>query len=153
MWDAASGTMTQQFAFHSAPVLDVDWASDEQFAACSSDKTITLCSTEERAPLRVWAGHTDEVNAIQWSPSRAVLASASDDMTARLWSPSADKDSGAAATLAGHKKSVYTVKWAPTGEGSSNAGKDASLATCVRGRCGGRAGGGGARSASVALTR
>ena len=51
----------------------------------------------------------------------------------------ADKDAGAAATLAGHKKAVYSVKWAPTGEGSANAGKDASLATCVRRRRGARA--------------
>jgi transducin (beta)-like 1 len=139
VWDAASGAITQQFAFHTAPVLDVDWASDEQFAVCSSDKTITLCSTQARAPLRTFAGHKDEVNAIHWSPAKAVLASASDDMTAKLWSPAADKDAGAAATLAGHKKAVYSVKWAPTGEGSANAGKDASLATCVRRRRGARA--------------
>ena len=131
VWDAASGAITQQFAFHTAPVLDVDWASDELFAACSSDKTISLCSTQARAPLRTWAGHTDEVNAIHWSPSRALLASASDDLTAKLWAPAADKNAGATATLAGHRKAVYSVKWAPTGEGSRNAGKDACLATCV----------------------
>jgi transducin (beta)-like 1 len=129
VWDASSGSMSQQFAFHTAAILDVDWASDTQFAACSSDKTVTLCSTLERAPLRTFAGHTDEVNAIHWSPSKTVLASASDDLTARLWSASSDKEGGCIATLSGHKKAVYTVKWAPTGEGSRNPDKDACLAT------------------------
>jgi hypothetical protein len=34
-----------------------------------------------------------------------------------------------------HKKPVYAVRWAPTGEGSANAGKVAMLARCV-GRAG-----------------
>jgi transducin (beta)-like 1 len=33
--------------------------------------------------------------------------------------------------LNGHKKSVYSLRWAPTGEGSHNPGLDAMLATYV----------------------
>lgn len=129
VWDASSGSLSQHFAFHSAAILDVDWQSDTHFAACGSDKSITLCALGERAPVRTWVGHGDEVNAIAWSPTRTILASASDDGTAKLWSPSADKDGGCVATLAGHGKSVYGVEWAPTGEGSRNASRDAVLAT------------------------
>lgn len=133
VWDASSGSLSQHFAFHSAAILDVDWQSDTHFAACGSDKSITLCALGERAPVRTWVGHGDEVNAIAWSPARTVLASASDDGTAKLWSTSpgagADKDGGCVATLSGHSKSVYSVEWAPTGEGSRNASRDALLAT------------------------
>ena len=34
--DAATGQCKQQFAFHSAPALDVDWKSEESFASCST---------------------------------------------------------------------------------------------------------------------
>ena len=36
IWDAATGQCKQQFAFHSAPALDVDWKSEESFASCST---------------------------------------------------------------------------------------------------------------------
>jgi transducin (beta)-like 1 len=153
VWDASSGSSVATYSFHSAAVLDIDWASDNLFAACSSDKTITLCSLSSsdsgssssgggrNAPYKTFAGHGDEVNAIQWSPNKTILASASDDMTCKLWSlSSASSSSGAGgagsaagdgcvATLSGHKKSVYSVKWAPTGEGSKNPGRDAAVAT------------------------
>ena len=40
IWDSLTGKHKQQFAFHSAPALDVDWQSDESFASCSTDKCI-----------------------------------------------------------------------------------------------------------------
>lgn len=80
--------------------------------------------------MRTFVGHSDEVNALTWSPSKDLLATGSDDGTARLWSLTAgsDKD-GCVGVLTGHKKAVYRVKWAPTGPGSTNAGKAPLLAT------------------------
>ena len=42
IWDADTGKAKQQFAFHSAPALDVDWQSDDSFASCSTDKSIQV---------------------------------------------------------------------------------------------------------------
>ncbi len=129
MWDAANGTAAQQYAFHTDAVLDVDWASDSTFASCSSDKTIVVCTLGERSPTRNFTGHTDEVNAIQWSPDKALLASCSDDGTARLWSGSDKGGSGCVAVLSGHTKPIYSVKWAPTGPGSAHPDRPALLVT------------------------
>ena len=116
VWDASSGAAGQQFAFHTDAVLDIDWASDETFASCSSDRTVCVCTLGERAPVRTFVGHADEVNAIQWSPDKTTLASCSDDGTARLWSlspGSADRGGGCIAVLVGHSKPIYSVRWAP----------------------------------------
>ncbi|KAF4521484.1 hypothetical protein B566_EDAN001781, partial [Ephemera danica] len=40
IWDAASGQCTQQFSFHLAPALDVDWQTNTSFASCSTDQCI-----------------------------------------------------------------------------------------------------------------
>jgi len=139
VWDASTGEAKQQFAFHSAPVLAVAWASDALFATASTDKLVQVCTLSERSPTRTLVGHTDEVNAVAWAPgagrpgARSVLASGSDDGTVRLWSlggggGGAD-GGGALAVCGGHRRAVYTVRWAPTGEGSAAPGKPAMLAS------------------------
>lgn len=44
---------------------------------------IYVCKLGESAPLKKLVGHTDEVNAIKWDPSGTLLASCSDDHTAK----------------------------------------------------------------------
>ena len=132
VWDVASGSVGQAFCFHTAPVLDVDWASDRMFASCSSDRSIALCTLGQDTPSRTFTGHTDEINSISWSPAKTLLASGSDDGTARLWSASGSgsgSDGGCVAVLSGHRKGVYSVKWAPCGEGSPNPDAAPLLAT------------------------
>lgn len=130
VWDATTGEPRHSYAFHSAPVLDVDWCSDSMFASGGTDKVIHLCAVGSTAPSRTFLGHTDEVNTLRWSPSKALLASGSDDSTVRLWSAGGEgaPPVGAVATLTGHKKQVYCVRWAPTGEGSANPNKAPILA-------------------------
>ncbi len=130
VWDAATGEPRHSYAFHSAPVLDLDWFSDNAFASASTDKLIQLCSVGSSAPTRTFMGHTDEVNTLRWSPSKALLASGSDDGTVRLWSAGGEgaPAAGAVATLTGHRKPIYAVRWAPTGEGSANASMPPILA-------------------------
>ena len=78
IWDAATGSCKQQFAFHSAPALDVDWSvtivprsqlldnilnyvfspqlcfrkSEESFASCSTDKQIHVCQLNHERPVK-----------------------------------------------------------------------------------------------------
>ena len=137
VWDTATGDARHAFCFHSAPVLDLAWASDAMFATCSTDKLIHLCGVGSAAPLRTRVGHTDEVNSVRWSASGGLLASGSDDASVRLWSAGGEgaPPPGCVGVGLAHKKPVYAVRWAPTGEGSANAGKVAMLARCV-GRAG-----------------
>ena len=87
IWDAAAGTVKQQFAFHKEPTLDVDWRDADSFASCSTDRMIYVCKLGQPNYLKCFQGHRDEVNAIKWDPSGQLLASCSDDYTAKVPSP------------------------------------------------------------------
>jgi transducin (beta)-like 1 len=84
VWDTKTGDVQQQFHFHSAPTLDVDWRNSNSFATCSTDKSIYVCKIGEEQPVKRFQGHADEVNAIKWDPTGTMLASCSDDYTAKV---------------------------------------------------------------------
>ena len=94
VWDPTTGAVKQQFNFHSEPTLDVDWRDDGTFATCSSDKFIHICEVGAQKPVKTFEGHMEEVNAIQWSPSGNLLASCSDDKTAKIWSVDQNSNDG-----------------------------------------------------------
>lgn len=127
VWDVSSGQPIKSFLLHSAPVLDVDWKDSDTFATCSSDMAIYICklSSKDALPSNHLKGHTDEVNAVCWSPGGAYLASCSDDSTAKIWSA----EDGLLHDLIGHTKEIYTVRWTLTGPGSNNPDKPLLLCT------------------------
>jgi transducin (beta)-like 1 len=58
IWDAATGQCTQQFSFHNAPALDVDWQTNQSFASCSTDQCIHVCKLGVDKPIKSFQGHT-----------------------------------------------------------------------------------------------
>mmetsp|Transcript_30661 Transcript_30661/g.45369 ORF Transcript_30661/g.45369 Transcript_30661/m.45369 type:complete len:897 (+) Transcript_30661:81-2771(+) len=130
VWDVSGGEgqVVQQFKDHNAPALDVDWKDDDTFASCSTDKRVLICRVGEENPLRVYAGHMDEVNAVKWDPSGTLLASCSDDYTAKVWNV-ASEQAEPMYDFKDHKAEIYTLKWSPTGPGSMNPQKQKMLAT------------------------
>jgi WD40 repeat protein/3',5'-cyclic AMP phosphodiesterase CpdA len=61
-------------------------------------------------PIRVLAGHSDELNSVAFSPEGSLLATASDDRTARIW----DLTTGTTRTvLYGHGARVRAVAFSP----------------------------------------
>ncbi|CAG9854956.1 unnamed protein product [Phyllotreta striolata] len=126
IWDAASGECTQQFSFHSAPALDVDWQTNTSFASCSTDQCIHVCKLFMDKPIKSFQGHTNEVNAIKWDPQGQLLASCSDDMTLKIWSMKQDT---CVHDLQAHSKEIYTIKWSPTGPGTQNPNMNLILAS------------------------
>ncbi|CAK9139464.1 unnamed protein product [Ilex paraguariensis] len=117
VWDVKTGEWRQQFEFHSAPTLDVDWRNDVSFATCSTDMMIYVCKVGENRPIKTFAGHQGEVNAIKWDPTGSLLASCSDDSTAKIWSM---KQDACMHDLKEHAKEIYTIRWSPTGPGTNN---------------------------------
>lgn len=130
VWDVTGevGFVKQQFQFHEAPALDVDWKDDTTFASCSTDKTVHVCQVGSDRPLRSYSGHTDEVNAVKWDPSGNLLASCSDDCSAKVWDLTTT-DTTPRYDFKSHKQEIYTIKWSPTGQGSANPSKPLLLAT------------------------
>ncbi|CDH55317.1 f-box-like wd repeat-containing protein tbl1xr1-like [Lichtheimia corymbifera JMRC:FSU:9682] len=116
VWDPETGEMKQQYELHSLAILDVDWMDNTTFASCSSDKTIFVCRVGETEPLKKWAGHEDEVNAVRWDPTGQYLASCSDDMTTKIWSLSSDQP---VQEIRGHSLQIYTLQWAPYSRSTS----------------------------------
>lgn len=88
---------------------------------------INICkvSSPDGNAYKTFAGHTDEVNVICWSPDGSLLASCSDDSTAKIWST----EEGLIHDLKGHLKEIYTVRWTPSGPGSANPDKPLQLCT------------------------
>lgn len=126
IWDAKTGQVRQQFEFHKAPTLDIDWRNNVSFASCSTDKMIYVCELGRTKPIKTFQGHSDEVNAIKWDPSGTLLASCSDDFSAKIWSLKQEKHLH---DLKEHTKEIYTIKWSPTGAGSDNPNRPLYLAS------------------------
>ncbi|GFX04293.1 hypothetical protein TNCV_3974421 [Trichonephila clavipes] len=126
VWESATGQYTQQFAFHKAPALDVDWQTNTSFASCSTDQCIHVCKLGVEKPIKTFTGHTNEVNAIKWDPQGALLASCSDDMSLKIWSMKQDT---CVHDLQAHSKEIYTIKWSPTGPGTNNPNMNLILAS------------------------
>ncbi|KAJ0982079.1 hypothetical protein J5N97_010334 [Dioscorea zingiberensis] len=126
VWDTKTWDCKQQFEFHSAPTLDVDWRNNNSFATCSTDSMIYICKIGETRPIKAFSGHQGEVNAIKWDPTGSLLASCSDDGTAKIWSMKQDK---CLHDLREHVKEIYTIRWSPTGQGTNNPNKQLVLAS------------------------
>ncbi|KAK8936821.1 hypothetical protein KSP39_PZI012121 [Platanthera zijinensis] len=126
VWDTRTWDCRQQFEFHSAPALDVDWRNNVSFATCSTDNMIYVCKVGEGRPVKAFAGHQGEVNAIKWDPSGSLLASCSDDGTAKIWSLKQDK---CLHDLRDHHKEIYTIRWSPTSLGTNNPNQQLILAS------------------------
>uniref|UniRef100_A0A3B3TQC4 TBL1X/Y related 1b n=1 Tax=Poecilia latipinna TaxID=48699 RepID=A0A3B3TQC4_9TELE len=58
IWDAHTGEAKQQFPFHSAPALDVDWQNNNTFASCSTDMCIHVCKLGQDRPVKTFQGHS-----------------------------------------------------------------------------------------------
>jgi WD40 repeat protein len=65
-------------------VTSVAWSADGQYLAVAAGKLITLVRADGLHIVEL-KDHTATVNRVAWSPTQAVLASASDDETIRLW--------------------------------------------------------------------
>ncbi|KAF0983564.1 hypothetical protein FDP41_010629 [Naegleria fowleri] len=131
VWDIETGSVKQQFAHHTAPTLDVDWRNNTSFATCSTDRMIYVYELGTKDPIRTFAGHEDEVNAIRWSPNGSLLASCSDDFTAKIWSFGSSSSSSQKCVfdLKEHTKEIYTIKWSPTGPGTDYPNRNMVLAS------------------------
>ncbi|XP_030455779.1 WD40 repeat-containing protein HOS15-like [Syzygium oleosum] len=126
VWDVKAEEGKQQFEFHTGPTLDVDWRNNVSFATSSTDNMIYVCKIGENRPIKTFAGHQGEVNCVKWDPTGSLLASCSDDITAKIWSMKQDKY---VHDLKEHLKEIYTLRWSPTGSGTNNPNQQLVLAS------------------------
>lgn len=126
VWDVQAEKRIRVFQDHGARVAAGAWSTNT-LATGSKDKTVRL--RDIRAPddaFQVLKGHTQEVCGLAWSPDCRLLASGSNDNTARVWDSCALRrpgcpvgDGGAAErnsslyTMSAHKAAVKALAWSP----------------------------------------
>ncbi|KAI8030572.1 WD40 repeat-containing protein HOS15 [Camellia lanceoleosa] len=126
VWDVEAKECKQKFEFHSGPTLDVDWRNNVSFATSSTDNMIYICEVGETHPIKTFSGHQNEVNCVKWDPTGSLLASCSDDCTAKIWSMNQDNY---VHNLREHAKEIYTIRWSPSGPGTNNPNQKLLLAS------------------------
>lgn len=87
LWDLNRAEKLASVQRNEASVWDVVFAGDQsRFAVASHDWKIALWdASQPSAPLHVFDGHDNAVQALAYDPNQALLASGSADKTVRLW--------------------------------------------------------------------
>lgn len=103
-----TGQITQCVELPHKSMTELALSCDGRYMACACGKTVTIYKGESGKPVISLGDHTDTVNCVAFSPNGQLLATGSDDHTARIWST---VDGRCTATLKGHRKAVNVVAW------------------------------------------
>ncbi len=131
VWSAPACHKLLTISAHAERVTDVAWHPEASapgracaalaLASGSADTTARLWGADGRL-LRELCGHTDRLGRIAFHPAGRHLATASFDLTWRLW----DVETGAClAEQEGHSRAVYAVAFQRDGSLAASAGLDA----------------------------
>ncbi|GMT34333.1 hypothetical protein PFISCL1PPCAC_25630, partial [Pristionchus fissidentatus] len=134
IWDMAEKREVQSFTFHDSSALDIDWLTDEMFVSCSTDQKIIVSQLGKDRPIRVFKGHSHEVNAVRYDKHSRRIASCSDDKTLKIWSVDAERP---LMDVPAHAREIYTIRWAPEGYfiASASFDKKVRLWDVEQGKC------------------
>jgi len=122
-WSLERNVAEQVMRFHDDAVNAVLYLKDGRVVTAGSDAHIAIWTPGRPEPDKVFDGHSAPIAGIAVSPDSATLASASWDITVRLW-PLKD---GTPRVLEGHTQNVNGVAFTPDGGNVVSASYDATL--------------------------
>ncbi len=125
-------TTIKNLTGHGNSVQEVTFSPDgTQLASASQDKSLKIWEVQSGRLLQdlrghhqghwYWYGDKGYVHSVAFSPDGKLLASASSDLTIKLWEVSTGKE---LRTLRGHEDTVYSVTFHPNGKLLASASED-----------------------------
>ncbi|CAK7337758.1 unnamed protein product [Dovyalis caffra] len=125
---------------HKGPIFTLKWNKGDYLLTGNCDKTaivwdVMALEWEQQFEFHSGPMLDHEVNCVKWDPTGSLLASCSDDISAKLatdeivlqiWSIRQDKY---VHDLREHSKEIYTIRWSPTGPGTNNPNQQLVLAS------------------------
>jgi WD40 repeat protein/energy-coupling factor transporter ATP-binding protein EcfA2 len=125
LWNR-SGELRQTLSGHTDVIHGLSFSPDGQtIASASWDKTIKLWRVTDGQLLKTLSGHTGRVYGISFSPnpSKAMIASSSNDGTIKLWNP----DGRMLKTLSGHTDVIHNLSFSPDGQTLVSSSHDKTI--------------------------
>jgi cytochrome c len=122
-WSLKSHTAEEVLRFHEGAVNAVAFLEDGRIATSGEDARIALWRPGEGKPMRLLEGHRAPIAGLAVAPDGSMLASASWDHTARVWSLTSDEKR----SFEGHHQNVNGVAFSADGRALASAGYDATL--------------------------
>jgi cytochrome c len=123
LWSLRRNVAEQVLRLHDGAVNAVAILNDGRAVTAGEDARIGIWTPGKQAPDTILEGHAGPIVALALSPAATMLASASWDLTIRLW-PLAG---GPPRILGGHRRNVNGIAFTPDGDAVVSAGYDAIL--------------------------
>jgi len=121
MWDASSGSVMFTIPLD-AEVKSVGFNKDISRIVSSSGNLVQIWDALQSSSIMDLTGHTELVNAVQYSPDGTLIASCSNDNTIKIWD--AIKKGPAKITFTGHNSNVNSIVFSPDGRRLASASSD-----------------------------
>ncbi|MDZ8054143.1 MAG: eIF2A-related protein [Aulosira sp. ZfuVER01] len=118
IWNT-EGKLINTITDNQSRFIDINFSHNGKFIATSTDKIIKIYTIDSKL-IKIFTGHTDIINSVDFSPDDKTLISNSRDKTIKLWRI----DGSLIKSWNAHKGWVNTVSLSPDGQVIASGGED-----------------------------